>query len=120
MAKWGTRQNNSLEHCCNECGYLLDDYGECQECILTYIYDGDMDDYEDCEDPMTQQVGGSHYRDMNIQPIEFILANELGFCEGNIIKYTCRYKQKNGVEDLRKVIHYAEMLIANIEEQQED
>jgi Protein of unknwon function (DUF3310) len=60
---------------------------------------------------LDKQVGGSHYKDMAFQPIEFILANDLGFCEGNIIKYTCRYKQKGGVEDLEKVVHYAQMLI---------
>ena len=76
--------------------------------------------YEQGDEEMTtaleRQVGGFHYKDMAIQPIEFILANELNFCEGNIIKYTCRYKLKNGVEDLRKVIHYAEMLIASLED----
>lgn len=65
--------------------------------------------------PLDKQVGGSHYRSMNIQPVEFILANDLGFCEGNVVKYICRYKQKGGVEDLKKVIHYAELLINKIE-----
>lgn len=64
---------------------------------------------------LSEQVGGSHYKTMKIQPIEFIQANDLGFCEGNIIKYTCRYKQKGGVEDLNKVIHYARLLIEQIE-----
>ena len=68
--------------------------------------------------PLERQVGGYHYKDMKIQPIEFILANELGFCEGNIIKYTCRYKQKGGIEDIKKVIHYAEILLAKMEEAQ--
>jgi hypothetical protein len=67
------------------------------------------------KDPFKQQVGGGHYKSMSIQPVEFILANALGFCEGNIVKYTCRYKQKGGVEDLKKVIHYAELLIAQLE-----
>ena len=65
--------------------------------------------------PLSKQVGGTHYKSMAIQPVEFILANDLGFCEGNIIKYTCRYKQKGGVEDLKKVIHYAQLLIDKIE-----
>lgn len=56
------------------------------------------------------QVGGSHYKDMPIQPIEFTHKNNLNFCQGNIIKYATRYKAKNGVEDLRKVKHYAELL----------
>lgn len=60
------------------------------------------------------QIGGSHYKDFTIQPVEFILANNLGFCEGNIVKYACRYKQKGGVEDLEKVIHYAQLLIEDL------
>ena len=60
---------------------------------------------------LNTQVGGSHYMNMKIQPIEFIYKNNLSFLQGNIIKYTCRYKDKNGIEDLKKVIHYAEMLI---------
>ena len=67
------------------------------------------------KNPFKTQVGGGHYKSMAIQPVEFILANGLGFCEGNIVKYTCRYRQKGGVEDLKKVIHYAELLIAQLE-----
>lgn len=70
--------------------------------------------------PLSEQVGGSHYKTMKIQPIEFIQANDLGFCEGNIIKYTCRYKQKGGVEDLNKVIHYARLLIEQIEKEKKN
>ena len=46
-----------------------------------------------------KQIGGMHYREHTIQPIEFILKNNLGFCEGNIIKYICRYKYKGEKED---------------------
>ena len=60
---------------------------------------------------LDKQVGGSHYKDMAIQPIEYIHKNGLGFCEGNIVKYITRWKTKNGIEDLKKVIHYAELLI---------
>lgn len=66
-------------------------------------------------DPFTEQVGGDHYKTMGIQPVEYILANKLGFCEGNIVKYISRYKQKNGIQDVKKVIHYAQMLIAHLE-----
>ena len=59
----------------------------------------------------SKQVGGDHYAVMKIQPIEFILANELGFCEGNVIKYLCRYKRKNGLEDLKKATQYLDFLI---------
>jgi len=57
------------------------------------------------------QEGGDHYRAMEIQPIEFILANGLGFCEGNVVKYVSRHKRKNGAEDLRKAIHYCQLLL---------
>ena len=66
---------------------------------------------------LERQVGGVHYKDMKIQPIDFILANDLPFCEGNIVKYICRYKQKNGIEDIKKVIHYAEILLEKMEKQ---
>lgn len=58
-----------------------------------------------------RQEGGSHYADFEIQPSEFILANGLGFVEGNVIKYVCRHRNKHGAEDLRKAIHYIEMLL---------
>lgn len=58
-----------------------------------------------------EQVAGDHYRRMAIQPIQFITANNLGFCEGNIIKYVCRWPAKGGVEDLKKARHYIDLLI---------
>lgn len=75
---------------------------------------------EGANNPFAEQVGGSHYKSMKIQPVEFILANDLGFCEGNVVKYICRYKQKGGVQDLNKVIHYAQLLIKSLEEQPND
>jgi len=48
------------------------------------------------------QVGGNHYKKYKIQPIEFIHANKIPFIEGNIIKYICRWRDKNGVKDLEK------------------
>ncbi len=59
---------------------------------------------------LERQVGGSHYKNFKIEPIEFILANEIGYCEGNIIKYICRHAAKGGVQDIDKVIHYCELL----------
>ena len=59
----------------------------------------------------TKQVGGAHYSIMSIQPIEYIAANNMGFCEGNVVKYVSRYKEKNGVEDLEKAKHYLQILI---------
>lgn len=64
---------------------------------------------------INEQIGGTHYRDKAIQPIEYILANDLGFCEGNVVKYVSRYKDKNGLEDLKKAKHYLEFLIEEVE-----
>ena len=60
---------------------------------------------------LDKQEGGTHYKDMAIQPIEFITANELGFLEGNVIKYVCRHHAKNGKEDIKKAIHYCQLLL---------
>ena len=64
------------------------------------------------ETPMDTQVGGSHYQNYVIQPLEYTLANNLNFCQGNVIKYITRYKDKNGAEDLRKAKHYIDILLA--------
>ncbi len=58
-----------------------------------------------------KQVGGSHYKKYKIQPIEFIVKNNIGFVEGNVIKYILRFKDKGGVQDLLKAKHYIELLI---------
>ena len=58
-----------------------------------------------------KQVGGSHYKKMKIQPSKFVIENELLFPEGNVIKYICRHRYKNGKEDLEKAIHFIEMII---------
>lgn len=65
------------------------------------------------------QEGGDHYKKQKIQPIEYITANGLGFCEGNVVKYITRYKQKDGVKDLKKARHYINILIEQIEQEQE-
>lgn len=60
---------------------------------------------------LAEQEGGSHYKDCAIQPVQFIHANGIGYCEGNVIKYVTRWRHKGGVADLRKAIHYLQMLI---------
>lgn len=57
------------------------------------------------------QVGGEHYKKLAIQPIEYILRNNLNFAQGSIIKYVTRYKDKGGVEDLKKARHMIDFLI---------
>ena len=58
-----------------------------------------------------KQVGGSHYKDMKIQPAQFINKNRLQFAEGNAIKYICRHQHKGEVQDLEKAKHYIDMII---------
>ena len=58
-----------------------------------------------------KQIGGNHYSKFKIQPSKFINYNKLLFAEGNAIKYICRHSYKNGKEDLKKAIHYIEMII---------
>lgn len=57
------------------------------------------------------QTGGNHYKNQKIQPIEYITANSLGFIEGCIVKYITRHKEKNGAEDIKKIIHYCQLLL---------
>jgi hypothetical protein len=57
------------------------------------------------------QVGGTHYKQMKIQPVEFIHANNIPYCEANAIKYLCRWRDKGGIRDLEKAKHYIDLLI---------
>ena len=66
--------------------------------------------------PLDKQVGGNHYRDMVIQPVEFIVANGIPYREANVIKYVVRHASKNGKQDLLKARHYIDMLIADYED----
>lgn len=60
---------------------------------------------------LNDQVSGNHYKDKVIQPVEYIYLNGIGYMEGNVIKYITRWKEKGGVNDLRKAKHYIELLI---------
>ena len=66
------------------------------------------------QDANAVQVGGDHYK-TEIQPWDFIIANDLGYLEGNIIKYVSRYKKKGGMADLLKAQHYLQKLIETVE-----
>lgn len=59
---------------------------------------------------LDKQIGGQHYKGFKIQPIQYITANNIPYIEGNIIKYISRWRDKGGVDDLDKVIHYVELL----------
>lgn len=57
------------------------------------------------------QVGGGHYKDLAIQPVEYIQRNKLGFCEGSVVKYVTRHGSKGGAEDIKKAIHFLQLLL---------
>ena len=63
--------------------------------------------------PLAIQHGGTHYKKLKIQPVEYIMANSIPYMEGNVIKYCTRWKDKGGIEDLKKAKHYLEILIEN-------
>ena len=71
--------------------------------------------YCDSFNEYNTQIGGDHYNTKAIQPIDYILANKLNFCEGNVVKYITRYKDKNGIEDLKKAKQYIDFLIKEYE-----
>lgn len=92
--------------------------GECPQCASSkasigaeagaaYHYQ-----YSETAKDVTKQ---SHYTQFKIQPAVFIGENNIGYFEGNVIKYVCRYQKKNGIEDLKKAKHYLEMLISKVE-----
>ena len=58
-----------------------------------------------------KQVSGTHYKDKDIQPWDYIAANKLGYFEGNVVKHVSRWKGKGGIEDLKKARHYLDKLI---------
>lgn len=60
---------------------------------------------------LDDQAGGNHYKDLAIQPVEYIHKNQLPYLEGNVVKYVTRHKSKNGAEDIRKAIHYCQLIL---------
>ena len=75
--------------------------------------DRDMAMSGDTGNVWDKQVGGDHYKQYAIQPAQFALANNLDYAQSNAIKYIVRHKDKNGVQDLDKAIHYVELLKAH-------
>lgn len=65
----------------------------------------------DAQNPLSVQEGGDHYRKMKIQPVEFITANGIPFIEGNVIKYVSRHRSKAGAADIKKAIHFLQLLL---------
>lgn len=101
-------------------------YGEllhqtrCEECRVAKACERGTGRAKDAEAPVDDdylpkafgaQVGGSHYKDLAIQPVEYIHRNGIGFCEGSVVKYVTRWRAKGGVEDLKKARHFLDLLI---------
>lgn len=63
------------------------------------------------KNPLDVQVGGGHYKDFEIQPIEYCMRNKLDHCQSNVVKYVSRFRDKGGLEDLLKARHYIDILI---------
>lgn len=61
--------------------------------------------------PLDVQIGGGHYKGLAIQPIEYCMRNRLDHCQSNVVKYVTRFRDKNGIEDLKKARHYIDLLI---------
>lgn len=80
------------------------------DCLYNSIYPNCPFSYVKKESPLNQQIGGDHYINFKIQPSEFIHKNQIGFLPGSIIKRACRYQKKNGLEDLKKIIHEAKLI----------
>ena len=59
-----------------------------------------------------EQIGGNHYTNKKIQPIDYITENNLPYCEGNVVKYVTRHKEKNGAGDIKKAIQYLRFILA--------
>lgn len=60
---------------------------------------------------LDKQEGGSHYKGKGVQPWEIIESNDMGFFDGNALKYLMRHRDKNGAEDIKKAIHYLEAIL---------
>ena len=70
-----------------------------------------MQEAQPISSALQTQVGGSHYKGMKIQHVEFVHANNIPYIEANAIKYICRHRQKSGRQDIEKAIHYLQILL---------
>lgn len=76
-----------------------------------------QEEAETTQAPKDIQVGGGHYKDLPIQPIEYCIRNGIPFAEGNVIKYVTRWRKKNGIEDLKKARHMLDIIIHEAEQE---
>lgn len=85
----------------------ITDLNNCQDIVWSKGKDNTNYSETSVFNPLVPQEGGDHYKLRPIQPIEYSERNGLSMCQGNIIKYITRHKEKNKVGDLAKVVHYA-------------
>ena len=79
--------------------------------IINYMREARKEEAK-LSNPLFSQVGGDHYKKCSIQPVEYIHANDIGYLEGNVIKYITRHRVKGqGKEDIEKAIHYAKLIL---------
>lgn len=99
------KPTKTISGTCEKCGthtaLLIEDFKE----------EVDLEGGPQAPDSLSVQVGGNHYKDLKIQPVEYIHANTIPFMEGSAIKYLTRWRNKGGIADLRKARHFIDMLI---------
>jgi hypothetical protein len=110
----------SSNELCRACGSKeirksqTSDWISCNQCNTTFPKLSNLSNYLNdtifYETYSKNQIGGNHYKNMAIQPFDYITANNIGFAEGCVIKYVSRWKEKGGVQDLDKAIHFLQML----------
>lgn len=102
--------------CPKKCGYATDNHGKwmahfCGPWPLPPAGHPGPVEMIDPPSALDRQEGGGHYRDLKIQPIEFIHANGIGYMEGNVVKYIVRHGSKGKEEDVRKALHYCQLIL---------
>jgi hypothetical protein len=94
-------------HLCKKCRNYLDDDGNCLECGDTFTINA----WSKKGSAKSYQIGGDHYKKYPIEPMEYIIKNKLSFPEGNVVKYITRWRDKGGVQDLKKAIQNIQFII---------
>jgi hypothetical protein len=84
--------------------------------VLDHEIEDEPLDIEITEAPYDAVKNPPHYAQYAIQPIEFIIKNNIGYCVGNVIKYVCRYNLKDGIQDLKKAREYIDIMIKAAED----
>jgi len=91
---------------------MMDDTGGFVSSMRTNAVDYKVEPHEEAyQKAMDIMIGGTHYKMLPIEPWEIIERNNMGFFDGNALKYIMRFKLKNGIEDLKKARHYLDKLI---------